>query len=352
MTDQTQPVRAEDSFDLDALVAWLTANAGIAGTPQVRQFAGGASNLTYLLRFDDRDLVLRRPPAGTKARGAHDMRREYAFQAGLAACFRYVPAMVVYCDDPSVIGSEFYLMSRVPGVILRDRAPELEHLGPRARLELCVSLFGRLVELHSVDVRAAGLGRYDKGPGYVERQVAGWSERYRRARTPSVPPFDDVMAWLDERQPPDVGRCVIHNDWRFDNVVLDIDGARTSVRAVLDWEMATVGDPLMDLGGALAYWVEPGDEPGMRALLRQPSDLPGMLTRAEIVGLYQSRTGVAVTSWDFYEVFGLFRLAVILQQISYRYERGQTTNPAFAGFGSAVTYLERRCRRLIATVTA
>jgi aminoglycoside phosphotransferase (APT) family kinase protein len=349
--DPTQPVRAEDAFDVGALVEWLSAHAGVEGVPDVRQFPRGASNLTYLLHYTDRDLVLRRPPDGTKAAGAHDMRREYAFQQGLAGSFPYVPTMVAYCDDTGVLGSPFYLMTRARGLIVGDPAPEVEQLAPAARRELCVSFFDRLVELHRVDFRAAGLSEYSKGPGYVQRQVAGWSDRYRQARIASVPSFDDVMAWLSERQPPDVGSCVIHNDWRFDNVVVDAASLAT-VRAVLDWEMATVGDRLMDLGGALAYWVEAEDDPDMRRLRRQPSDLPGMLTRAEIVELYQRSTGHAIDGWDFYEVFGLFRLAVILQQINYRYEHGQTTNPAYAGFASAVRYLERRCRRLIATVPA
>jgi aminoglycoside phosphotransferase (APT) family kinase protein len=349
--DPTRPVRAEDAFDVGALVGWMSAHVGIDRVPDVRQFPRGASNLTYLLHYADRDLVLRRPPGGTKARGSHDMRREYAFQTGLAGSFPYVPEMVAYCDDPGVLGAPFYLMARVSGLILGDPAPEVEQMSPAARRELCLSLFDRLVELHGVDFRAAGLGDYTKGPGYVQRQLTGWSDRYRRSRTASVPLFDDVVAWLMARQPADAGSCVIHNDWRFDNVVVDPANPST-VRAVLDWEMATVGDPLMDLGGALAYWVEADDEPEMQRLRRQPSYLPGMLTRTEIVELYQHRTGVAFDGWEFYEVFGLFRLAVILQQINYRYEHGQTTNPAYAGFASAVPYLERRCRRLIATVPA
>jgi aminoglycoside phosphotransferase (APT) family kinase protein len=349
---QAQQVRLEDAFDMAAAAAWLTDHAGIGGVPEVLQFPGGASNLTYLLRYPDRQLVLRRPPTGTKARGAHDMAREYEFQAALQTAFPYVPEMVARCEDPSVIGSEFYVMTYVPGVIVRGEGPQLDVLGRRDRRDVCVALFDRLVDLHRVDVSGIdpsmhALVRYGKGPGYVGRQVAGWSERYRRARTPGGPAYDDVMAWLGENQPADSDVCVIHNDWRFDNVVLDPTRLAT-VRGVLDWEMATIGDPLMDLGGALAYWVQADDDEGMQRLRRQPSDRPGMLSRAEIVEHYRERTGVHVEDWVFYEVFGLFRLAVILQQIWYRYEHGQTTNPAFREFGHAVGYLETRCRRLIA----
>jgi aminoglycoside phosphotransferase (APT) family kinase protein len=171
--------------------------------------------------------------------------------------------------------------------------------------------------------------------------VAGWSRRYRAARTDDVPDFEAVMGWLEERRPADVGACVIHNDWRFDNLVLDADDPMTVV-AVLDWEMATVGDPLMELGSALAYWVQADDDPTYRAMRRQPTHLPGMLSRAEVVELYAQRTGRAVDDWTFYEVFGLFRLAVILQQIWWRYVHGETTNPAFASFGAAVSYLHDR----------
>jgi aminoglycoside phosphotransferase (APT) family kinase protein len=204
----------------------------------------------------------------------------------------------------------------------------------------------RLVELHAVDVPAAGLQEFGRGPGYVERQVTGWSERYRAAKTWNVPSFATVMAWLEQNRPDDVGSCLIHNDWRFDNLVLDpADPAR--ILGVLDWEMATVGDPLMDLGSALAYWIQADDDRLMGLLRRQPTHLPGMLTRREVVERYAERSGRTIDDWTFYEVFGLFRLAVIVQQIYFRYHHKQTRNPAFRHFWIAVNYLDRRCRRLI-----
>jgi aminoglycoside phosphotransferase (APT) family kinase protein len=334
-------VRDEDAFDVDAVHAWLAERAdGLTAPPEVRQFTRGASNLTYLLRYPERDLILRRPPPGAKAASAHDMAREHRVQKALKPVFPYVPEMVALCEDHSVIGSDFYVMERVEGFIPRSDVPG----GPDAARRLCESWVDRLVDLHSIDPDPAGLADIGRGPGYVARQVAGWSERYRAARTWNVPSFERVMRWLDERKPDDAGARVIHNDYRLDNVVLAPDGR---IVGVLDWEMATVGDPLMDLGGALAYWVEAGDPRGMRLLRRQPTHRPGMLTRREVVERYAERTGRAVEDWTFYEVFGLFRLAVIVQQIYRRYHLKQTRNRAFRHYWIAVNYLDHRCQRIM-----
>jgi len=347
--DEPQALRAEDAFDVGAVHAWLAgAVPGLDGPPEVRQFAGGASNLTYLLRYPDRDLVLRRPPAGHKAASAHDMAREYRVQQRLAPVYRYVPRMVALCQDPAVLGQDFYVMERVEGLVLRGRLPRGMELDAQQARELGLRAVDGLVELHQVDAQAAGLGDLGRGAGYVGRQVAGWSDRYRRARTGNVPDFEPVMRWLAAEQPGDVRTCLVHSDYRLDNLVLG-DPATLRVIGVLDWEMATLGDPLMDLGGALAYWVQADDDDMMRLSKRQPTDLPGMPTRAEVVEHYRSRTGLPVDGWSFYEVFGLFRLAVIAQQIYYRYAQGQTTNPAFKDFWFFVTYLEERCRRLAGT---
>ncbi|MCT1514449.1 phosphotransferase family protein [Dietzia cercidiphylli] len=358
-------VRREDAFDVEAVAAWLRSVTPdhadvLAGVdlgdddepviPEVSQFSGGASNLTYVLRYPGVDLVLRRPPTGTKARGAHDMKREYRVQSALRPVYPLVPRMVGFCDDQSVIGSDFYVMERLEGTILRKDIPR-ELRSDRATIRrLSERAVDALVDLHAVDVRAAGLDDLDRGEGYVRRQVEGWSARYRRARTPDVPDFAPVMKWLDANQPDDVGHCLVHNDFRFDNLVLD-PGDVTSVIGVLDWEMATVGDPLMDLGGALAYWVEDGDGPVFKAFRRQPTHAPGMLTRWEVVERYAERSGLEISEddWRFYEVFGLFRLAVIAQQINHRFFHGQTTNPAFRAFRPAVGFLEQRCLRIIRT---
>jgi aminoglycoside phosphotransferase (APT) family kinase protein len=353
--DESRPVREEDAVDVSAVVGWLRHHVGVEvpdGLPEVRQFPGGASNLTYLLRWPGRELILRRPPVGAKARGAHDMAREYVIQHALGPVYPYVAGMVGLCRDDAVLGSDFYVMERLDGLILRKDLPF--ELAPPAASTLCEHAWEALVRLHEVDVSAvpelAGLGR---GEGYVARQVAGWTDRLDRATTDDLGDWGDVTAWLDQRQPPDSGQCLIHNDWRFDNIVLDPDDD-LRVTGVLDWEMATVGDPLMDLGGALAYWIQADDDAFFRDFRRQPTTVPGMWTRRAVVDWYGERRGVAMTTerWRFYEAFGLFRLAVIIQQIWYRFVRGQTHNPAYAGFGDAVRYLEQRTRRVISGAVA
>ncbi|WP_277370597.1 phosphotransferase family protein [Rhodococcus rhodochrous] len=346
LPDNARTVREEDAFDVDAVAAWLTQAAGITGVPEVRQFSGGASNLTYLLRYPDRDLVLRRPPAGAKPSSGHDMAREYRIQSMLAPVYPYVPTMVGLCTDHSVLGSDFYVMDRVPGIILRTNPPTQLDLSEADTRTLCLRIVDLLVELHGIDPESAGLSELGRGSGYVARQVAGWTSRYAKARTDNVPDFARVTGWLAARQPQDVAQTVIHGDFRLDNIVLDENDPLKPV-AVLDWELATIGDPLMDLGSSLAYWVQADDDDMLLLTKRQPSDLPGMLTRQEIVEYYSERTGLPVDGWGFYEVFGLFRLAVIAQQIYYRYHHGHTTNPAFKDFWIVVGYLESRCSALI-----
>ena len=347
MRDEPGELREEDAFDTASVADWLSSRVdGLGELREVRQFPGGASNLTYLLRFAGRELILRRPPAGQKARSAHDMQREYRVQSKLRPVYPYVPEVLAMCTDPDVLGSDFYVMQRIDGLILRDDLPEGMTLSGQQARELAFRTFDRLIELHEVDADAAGLGDLGKGAGYVERQVRGWTERYRRARTPDVPEFTDVMDWLAANQPGDVRICVIHNDFRFDNVVLD--PATLDVTGVLDWEMATLGDPLMDLAGSIAYWTQADDDEMALLMRKQPSHLPGMPTRRELVDHYCERTGLSAANWTFYEVFGLFRLAVIMQQIYYRFHAGQTHNPAFAQLNRFAGYLLERCRKAMA----
>jgi aminoglycoside phosphotransferase (APT) family kinase protein len=254
--------------------------------------------------------------------------------------------MVGHCEDESVIGLPFYVMTRAEGVIPR-RELGLD-LSEQETSTLCGNVWDVLIQLHSVDPEAAGLGDLGKGEGYVGRQVSGWTARLDAARTDDMGDWSDITSWIAERQPADVGTCLIHNDFRFDNLVLTpTDPPR--VAAVLDWEMATLGDPLMDLGGSMSYWVQEDDDEFFHAFRRQPTTAPGMWSREEVVGYYCEQMDLTVTpeQWRFYEAFGLFRLAVIAQQIYYRYFHGQTSNPAYAIFGEATTYLERRCREVI-----
>ncbi|OLF16724.1 phosphotransferase family protein [Actinophytocola xanthii] len=340
--NQPGEVREEDAFDTAAVTRWLGARLdGLGELREVRQYPGGASNLTYLLRFDGRELILRRPPVGRKAKSAHDMKREYRVQRQLHPVYPYVPEVLALCEDPAVLGSDFYVMERVEGLILRGDLPAGMTLSAEQARALAFRVFDRLIELHEVDPAAAGLADLGRGPGYVERQVTGWSDRYVRARTDDAPDCAEVMDWLAANRPEDVATCVIHNDFRFDNVVLD---DALEVVGVLDWEMATLGDPLMDLAGSVAYWIQADDDEVAQLLRRQPTHLPGMPTRAEIVEYYCARTGRSAGNWTFYEVFGQFRLLVIMQQIYYRFRAGQTHNPAFEHFGRFVAYLADRCR--------
>jgi len=344
--DREGAARAGEELPLAAVDAWLKARVpGLEGLAQVTQFSGGASNWTYRLRYPSRDLILRRPPAGTKAKSAHDMAREHEVQRALRPVFPQVPAMVALCTDPSVIGCDFYVMERIEGVIPRAHFPREVALDPARTRRLCESVFDTLLALHGVDPAAAGLASLGRGPGYARRQVDGWSDRYEKARTWNVPGFARVRAWLKANAPDDVRSCVIHNDWRLDNMVLDPE--TLAVRGVLDWEMATIGDPLMDLGGALAYWVHADDPWLLRATRRQPTHLPGMMRREEVIQYYLERSGLKGVDFTFYEVFGLFRVAVIAQQIYYRYHHGQSRNKAFRWFWVIVSYLDWRCRGLL-----
>ncbi|MBM3720693.1 MAG: phosphotransferase family protein [Actinobacteria bacterium] len=340
MSDLT-PVRDEDTFDLAKVHNWLKSYLELEELPTVSQFRSGASNLTYLLKYPDRELVLRRPPVGTKAVSAHDMKREFLIQSRLKPVYDLVPKVIALCEDHSILGSDFYVMHRITGDIFRRDVPET--LTKEDISIMATSLVAGLAQLHAVD--ATVLSELNKGPGYATRQVEGWSKRYRNALTDDVPDGEDVIRWLDVNKPEDVGSCIIHGDWRIDNMVLDL--GRKKLVGVLDWELATVGDPLMDLGSALAYWVDRDDNPEFASLRRQPSHLEGMPTRKEFIAKYLELSGRKCGDFTFYEVFGLFRLTVIIQQIWARYRTGQTTNPAFKGFGVGVNILINRAQGLI-----
>ena len=340
MSDLT-PVRDEDAFDVARVHTWLNSYINESSLPDIFQFRSGASNLTYLLKYPDRELVLRRPPVGTKAVSAHDMKREFLIQSRLKPVYDLVPTVIALCEDHSILGSDFYVMDRIQGEIFRRDVPET--LTKEDISVMAHSLVSGLAQLHSVD--ASVLNELNKGPGYVTRQVEGWSKRYRNALTDDVPDGEDVMRWLDANKPDDVGSCIIHGDWRIDNMVFDL--GQKKLVGVLDWELATVGDPLMDLGSALAYWIDKDDEPMFASLRRQPSHLDGMPTRREFIAKYLELSGRKCDDFTFYEVFGLFRLTVIIQQIWARYKAGQTTNPAFKGFGMGVNILINRTQGLI-----
>ncbi|MBL0716280.1 MAG: phosphotransferase family protein [Desulfosarcina sp.] len=348
-TDRAGPVRTGEELEVEPLEAYLTRRIpGLQGPLAIHQFPSGFSNLTYLLRFGNRDLVLRRPPAGTKAETAHDMQREYKVLKALKPYFDFCPEPLFYTDERTLIGSPFYVMERIRGIILRKNLPEDLHLPPRDCRRLCHRFVEIFTTLHQIDYAAAGLQNLGKPQGYAERQVRGWSRRYRNARTADAPGFEGVMDWLATHMPPDPSRpAIIHNDFRFDNVVLD-ENDPLKIIGVLDWEMATIGDPLMDLGNSLAYWIQADDPEEFQLLRLMPTHLAGMLTRRELVESYARMSERATEDFAFYSCFGLFRLAVIAQQIYYRYFHGQTQDERFKMLIFGVHVLEKAARRVIA----
>jgi aminoglycoside phosphotransferase (APT) family kinase protein len=297
---------------------------------EVQQFPGGYSNLTYLLRSGDREWVLRRPPFGSKVKRAHDMGREHLILSKLARHCRWAPKPLTFCDDTSIIGAEFYVMERIRGVILRKTLPAGLTIDTATAGRLCETLLDALVELHRLDVREVGLTGLGKPDGYVTRQVEGWAKRYADAKTDDIAAMPRVADWLAANIPSSPTACIIHNDYKFDNVVYDSECFERIV-GILDWEMTTIGDPLMDLGTALCYWVQANDPPGLQNLAFGPTTLPGMLTREQLTLRYADATGIDVSDIVFYYVFGLFKTAVVCQQIYYRFKQGLTKDARFAG---------------------
>jgi aminoglycoside phosphotransferase (APT) family kinase protein len=347
--DSATKARRGEELDTARVEAYVRdALPDLKGPVTVAQFPGGHSNLTYLVTVGDTEMVLRRPPPGTKAATAHDMGREYKVLSHLHGHYPYAPRPYAFCEDESVIGARFYLMQRYHGVILRKDLPKDMMLSPEQARRLCENMLDAQLLLHQVDYAKAGLADFGKPQGYVARQVKGWSERFVRAKTPDVPGCEKLMQWLDDKQPGDSGHVgIIHNDYKFDNIVLDRNDP-LKIIGVLDWEMATLGDPLMDLGCSLAYWVEKTDPPPLQLSRMGPTNLPGMPTRKELIARYAESSGIPIGNIDFYYVFGLFRLAVIAQQIYYRYYHKQVSDPRFAMFGQFVTYLSQVCEGVIA----
>lgn len=345
----TTAVRTGEELDWPALDRVLKeVLPHLRGEPAVSQFAGGNSNLTYRLEYENDDLVVRRPPFGTKAKSAHSMIREYRIMKELKPVYAAVPDTLYYTDDESVIGSEFYVMRKVEGQLIKETLPPEWNFTAHDTRRFCVRFWEKLIELHQVDYTAAGLGDFGKPNGYVERQIVGWNRRFERVITADVDEFSNVRDWLEANLPPESGtHSILHGDYRIDNVILDSDDPCRIV-AVLDWEICALGDPLMDLGNSLAYWMQADDPDEIRSLVMQPSGAPGMLTRREILDLYQEITGMDTSNFTFYMVYGYWRIGVILQQIYYRYFHGQTQDQRFKTFGIATQCLGEHCQRLIA----
>lgn len=352
LVDQAYAVREGEELDLIVLCEHLRPVLGtLVDALQVKQFPGGYSNLTYLLSSGHHKWVLRRPPFGSKVKSAHDMGREFKILTALEKVFPYAPKPIHFCDDPAVLGCDFYLMSYIEGLVIRREYPAGFNLSPQQVRQQFFALFDVLGELHSVNLQQAGLTEFGKPEGYVTRQVDGWSKRYVAALTSDAPDFGPVMDWLRDKMPAESGVVgIIHNDYKLDNVIWSVDDPM-KVIGVLDWEMATVGDPLMDLGCTLGYWAEADDPAFFRQFRAMPSDEPGAPTRAEIVTRFSERTGIAVDNIDFYFCFGLFRLAGIGQQIYYRYAQGLTKDQRFARLIDKVHSLRQMCELVISRST-
>lgn len=325
--DQATDIRQGEALDTAALTAYCREHAPelvpAHGDIAIRQFPGGASNLTYLLDVDDTEYVLRRPPFGSEVKSAHDMGREYAVLSRLNGIYAHAPKPILHCADESVIGAEFYIMQRLRGIILRRDPPADIEIAPATATGLCEQLLDAQAELHTTDIDAAHMADFGKPEGYIERQVHGWNRRFRNARTDDVPDCEAIMAWLEARMPSVTRSAIIHNDYKFDNVVFD--PKLTRIIGVLDWEMATLGDPVMDFGCSMAYWVQADDPEPLQHIRMGPTQLPGMLTRDDMIARYRDKTGHALDDWPFYRVFGLFRLAVSAQRI---YKRLSMARPA------------------------
>jgi aminoglycoside phosphotransferase (APT) family kinase protein len=344
--DGTKPVRAGEELDLARLRPYLEPTLGALGDLEVSQFPGGYSNLTYLLKSGEREWVLRRPPFGSKVKRAHDMGREHLILSKLAPHCAWAPKPLVHCADEAVLGAEFYVMERIRGVILR-KTPPAPIDEPTAR-RLSETLLDGLVELHRLDPREVGLAELGKPDGYVQRQVEGWTRRYGDACTDDISAMGEVAAWLAAHIPASPPARVIHNDYKFDNVVYESTRFERII-GILDWEMATLGDPLMDLGTTLCYWIEPGDHPGLQNLAFGPTTLPGMYRRADLAERYAAKTGADLAHIVFYYVFGLFKTAVVCQQIYYRFKQGLTKDPRFAGLIEGVRLMAEKAAHHIAT---
>jgi aminoglycoside phosphotransferase (APT) family kinase protein len=340
MTENNNEVKPPGELpDITVLYNYLQANFGALAPLdrlKIEKFPAGASNLTFSVQWGDKNWVLRRPPIGANVKSGHDMEREFKVLSGLIPLYPKVPRPISYCGDVSVLGAPFYIMERVDGLILRNPAPS--GLTPAVLEQASKSLIANLAAIHGLDYTQTDLKQFARGSGYTERQISGWAQRYDKAKTDDVPAMAQLARWLDEHKLADVGSCLIHNDYRYDNTILD-PANLGKVIAVLDWEMATIGDPLMDLGTTLAYWVDPDDGEELHLSQHGITNLPGNLNREGLVHYYALQSGLNMDNAVFYYAYGLFKLAVIVQQIYYRYKLGYTKDERFARYGNAVKNL-------------
>ena len=340
--DEPSDVREEERVDPEKLRPFLEQAFSRRGEPvAVLQFRKGHSNLTYLVRYGEEEAVLRRAPFGVKVKTAHDMRREFTILSALQGVYEKAPRPIAFCDDESIVGAKFYLMERRRGVVLRGEGGDAKQFPPELVARMSSALVENLADLHAVDVSRPALAAIGHPQGYAARQVEGWTARYANAKTDEIADIESVARWVNANIPRESGAAVVHNDYKYDNVMLD-PADFTRIVAVLDWEMATVGDPLLDLGTLLGYWSDPDDPPEMQARPYGPTFLPGSLSRRGLVETYARKSGRETFSPLFYYVFALFKIAVIVQQIYKRYVEGSTTDPRFRALGQWVRVLGRQ----------
>jgi aminoglycoside phosphotransferase (APT) family kinase protein len=296
--------------------------------------------LTYSIQLGNRQMVLRRPPFGSKVKSAHDMGREFHVLSKLHPAYPPAPEVLLYCQEDSVLGAPFYLMEPISGVILRRDPPPGLPFTPHTTRGLCESFIDNLARLHGIDYTAIGLADLGKPQGYLERQVHGWIERYHASKTHDIPEVDKISQWVRQNLPASSYATLIHNDYKFDNMILD-PADLTKIIGLLDWEMCTLGDPLSDLGTALAYWVEASDADDLQQLRWGPTNYPGSMTRSELVQRYAESSGRDLSNMVFHVVFARFKVAVIVQQIYYRFHVGLTKDQRFASMPAVVQTLLR-----------
>ena len=349
LVDQPSRIREGEELNLERLRQHLEPVIGKdLGSLQISQFLGGHSNLTYFLKVDSEQWVLRRPPFGSKVKSAHDMSREFKILDALKGTYPFGPEPIHFCDDHEILGCDFYLMNYIKGLVIRREYPEHLRMSPEQIRNQLINFFDALGDLHSLNLKEVGLDNFGKPHGYVKRQVEGWSNRWVNAVTPDTVNCDEIIKWLQDNMPEESGKAsVIHNDYKLDNVIFDV-GNPLRLIGVLDWEMSTVGDPLMDLGCTLGYWVQLDDPEFFRNARTMPSDIKGAPNRAEIIERFKDRTGLSVDHFPFYFCFGLFRLLVIGQQIYYRYYHGHTKDDRFASFLNKASVLQQMCMMIIA----